>query len=349
MSKMLRFPKLGHLIHMPTHIDVLIGDYESCVRYNLAAIESDMMHVRVNPDSSGVSSFYFGYIVHNFHMLVYGCILGGMEGIGLKTAFELNSHVNEDLFSSNPDLAPFIESYSAMEVHLLLRFGRWKEILQIPLPQDKELMLYRSVSIHYARAIAYAVTGDIAKAKLEADLFDKYAGHPSAKDRLLHNNTISRIFEADAPMMRGEIAYKEGKYEEAFSLLREAVTLQDSLKYDEPWGKMQPVRHALGGLLLEQNQFNEAEIIFRTDLEKHPKNPWSTVGLINCLKKKYNVTDMCCSCKSSNGNKNVTPDVIAELELLQHQLIQQRNCEWADFDITQSCLCCKGNENQILI
>ena len=238
---------------MPTHIDILIGDYEACVRYNLAAIESDMMHVKVNPDSSGVSLFYFRYIVHNFHMLVYGCILGGMEEIGMKTIIELNSYVNEDLFANFPDLAPFIESYSVMEVHLMVQFGRWKDILQIPLPKNKELMLYHSVSIYYAQDIAYAITGDITKAKIEADLFDKFSAHPSANNRLLHNNTISRIFEVDALMIQGAIAYKEGKYEEAFCLLRKAVTLQDALKYDEPWGKMQPVRHALGGLLLEQN------------------------------------------------------------------------------------------------
>ena len=33
--------------------------------------------------------------------------------------------------------------------------------------------------------------------------------------------------------------------------LREAIELDDDLNYDEPWGWMQPTRHALGALLLE--------------------------------------------------------------------------------------------------
>jgi len=69
----------GHLLHMPTHIDVLMGDYVSCVQYNLSAIVADQKVMRISPDTSGVSSFYFGYIVHDYHMLVYGCNWEGLR------------------------------------------------------------------------------------------------------------------------------------------------------------------------------------------------------------------------------------------------------------------------------
>ena len=109
-----RFPDAGHLVHMPTHIDVLIGDYDSCVRYNHLAIAADEKLIRISPDTADTESFYFGYIVHNFHMLVYGAILGGMESIAMNTAHRLNAYLNEDLFVQNPDLTAYLEAYSAL-------------------------------------------------------------------------------------------------------------------------------------------------------------------------------------------------------------------------------------------
>lgn len=109
-----RFPDAGHLVHMPTHIDVLVGDYASCVLYNSRAITSDEKLMRICPDTAGTESFYFGYIVHNFHMLVYGAILGGFEAVGMDTAARLNAHLNEDLFVQNPDLTAYLEAYSAL-------------------------------------------------------------------------------------------------------------------------------------------------------------------------------------------------------------------------------------------
>lgn len=99
---------------MPSHIDVLVGDYDACVRYNYLAIVADEKLMRVSPDTASTESFYFGYIVHNFHMLVYGAILGGMESIAMDTAHKLNAHLNEDLFVQNPDLTAYLEAYSAL-------------------------------------------------------------------------------------------------------------------------------------------------------------------------------------------------------------------------------------------
>ena len=104
--------------------------------------------------------------------------------------------------------------------------------------------------------------------------------------------------------------------------------MQDNLNYDEPWGKMQPVRHALGGLLLEQGLLKEAEEVFRKDLDYHPKNPWALVGLITVLKKKY---DGCCSTSE-------------EISKLEEQLKKQRQLELADYEIKVSCVCCRVDE-----
>ena len=233
------FPHAGHLIHMPTHIDVLVGDYESCVRFNCKAIEADERSMDSSPGTSGRESFYFGYIVHNYHMSVYGAILGGYEAKAMELAKRLNEILKEDMFEEYPDLTAYLESYSALEIHAMVRFGRWKEILEVEFPKNKKLMLFRAATIRFARALAYASLGSVSNAKRELSIFDSLRGDPDASSRILHNNSVENLLAVDATMARGEIAYREQKYDEAFKLLRKAVDMQDNLNYDEPWGKMQ--------------------------------------------------------------------------------------------------------------
>src|SRR5690606_22944065 len=87
-------------------------------------------------------------------------------------------------------------------------------------------------------------------------------------------------------MAEGELAFREGKADKAFELLRKAVTLEENLRYDEPPGWMQPVRHALGALLLADGRAAEAEDVYRADLVRHPNNAWSLLGLQQALRKQ---------------------------------------------------------------
>ena len=99
--------------------------------------------MKVSPSTAEKESFYFGYMVHNFHMAVYGAILGGMEAKGREVAAQLNEIVNEEMFREFPDLVSYLETYAALDIHILVRFGRWQEILEFdpygrdsPLPSD---------------------------------------------------------------------------------------------------------------------------------------------------------------------------------------------------------------------
>lgn len=322
----------GHLTHMPTHIDVLVGDYEACVRFNCLAIVADLFSMQSSPDTAGETSFYFGYIVHNYHFAAYGAILGGMEAKAFEIAAELGNHLTEELFTENPNLAAYLESYSSLELHVMVRFGRWNDILQVPMPRNTDIMFFRAATITFSRGLAYANLGDIVNAKKCADQFDSIRNNPISEDRILHNNLVKNLLDVDAPMLRGEIAYFEGRYDDAFKTLRKAVELQDGLNFDEPWGKMQPIRHALGGLLLERNHLVEATEVFRTDLKFHPKNPFALVGLIQCLKKQVS---------SDLLEENDRASRLTEIQELLHIFETQRQSEWADFDVQAACACCK--------
>lgn len=347
-AKVLRttFPDAGHLVHMPTHIDVLVGDYESCVRWNKEAIEADKKAMELAPETNGPTSFYFGYIVHDYHMCVYGCILGGFEQVAMDVATEINTLINEEMFTKRRDLATYLESYGAMDIHIMVRFGRWNDILNLQFPKDKNLMLYRSASLYFARALAYANLRAPEAAIEEAAQFEKLRYHPEAPHRILHNNVVSDLIAVDCEMMKGEIAYFQGNHDKAFKFLKKAIQLQDALNYDEPWGRMQPIRHALGGLLLKHGHETQAEAIFRDDLKLHPKNPWALAGLIGCIAKQIEnesdpTTDAkSCCCEKKTEQEELKSKRISEMCELKQQLEAQRSLEWADFPITHACQCC---------
>ena len=338
---------------MPTHIDVLVGDYEACVRWNEAAIVADKKAMKISPNSTCAASIYFCYIAHDYHMLVYGAILGAMEKKALEMSNELNQYLNEHTFRGNPHIATYLESYAALDIHVLVRFGRWDKILSLELPKDPNLMVYRCASIRYARAISLANIGNIQAAKEEARLYEKIRAGPNTKDRTLHNNTITDLLEVDSYMIKGEIAFFEGKYDIAFIFLERSIILDDNLNYDEPWGKMQPIRHALGGFLLKRGFAKKAEGVFREDLKRHPNNPWALTGLLSTLKDQINrnvdtleKNRKCCSHKAIADEKSIAHSDIEqnyihnEIKDLTHAIEEKRKCDWVDFDVTHSCACC---------
>ncbi len=113
--------------------------------------------------------------------------------------------------------------------------------------------------------------------------------------RRMHNNLVVDLLGVAEAMLNGELEYRKRNYDAAFAHLRRSVEVSDALPYDEPWGWMQPPRHALGALLLEQGRIEEAEAVYRADLgldgklgraRQHPDNLWSLHGLHECLVRR---------------------------------------------------------------
>jgi len=281
-------PDAGHLIHMPTHIDLLCGHYHDVLVDNQRAVAADLKYY----ERAGAMNFYTAYRIHNYHFAIYGAMFLGQYAPALGAAEALIATVPEELLRvASPPMADFIESYLSMKQHVFIRFGRWREILAQELPEDRDLYCVTAASIHYARGVAHAALGEVADAERERALF-LAARDRVPESRLLHNNVCLDLLAIAEAMLDGEIAYRRGDHEAAFAQLRRAVALDDALPYDEPWGWIQPTRHALGALLLEQGRTAEAEAVYREDLGLagalsratiHPDNVWSLRGLWDCL------------------------------------------------------------------
>ena len=281
-------PDAGHLVHMPTHIDVLCGDYRAVVETNQSGIEADRKFLA----REGASNFYSLYRCHNYHFKIYGAMFLGQYRPALAAAEELIATLPEALLRvSSPPMADWLEGFVPMKQHVLIRFGRWKDIVAQSLPEAPDLFCVTNATLRYAKGVAHSVLGAIAEAEAEAAAFEEALSRVP-ESRYVFNNRCIDVLAIAREMMHGEIEYRRGRFDAAFERLRAAVELDDALPYDEPWGWMQPARHALAALLLEQDRVEEAAAVYRADLGyddtlsracQHPDNVWSLHGYHECL------------------------------------------------------------------
>lgn len=284
-------PDAGHLIHMPTHIDVLCGHYRDVVIYNQKAVEADRKFLA----REGAMNVYALYRSHNHHFIIYGAMFLGQYTPAIRAAQELIDTTPEALLRiPSPPMADFVEGYIPMKQHVLVRFGKWQEILDQELPEDRELYCSTTAMMIYAKGVAHSTLGNIAEAEKARVAFREAAARVP-ETRRVHNNTVVDLLAIAEQMLSGELEYRRANYDVAFGHLRRAVELEDALPYDEPWGWMQPSRHALGALLLEQGHVEEAEAVYRADLGydgklsracQHLENVWSLHGFHECLVRR---------------------------------------------------------------
>jgi tetratricopeptide (TPR) repeat protein len=283
-------PDAGHLRHMPSHLDVLCGDYHSSIAANRRAVEADRLFV----ERSGPLNFYSLYRAHDLHFIVYSAMFLGRYGDAMAAAEELSGQLTPELLRiESPPMADWLEAFVPLRTHVLVRFGRWRELVAQPLPEDRALYCTTTAMVLYGRGVAHAALGDVDAAEAARIEFVQAVARVS-ESRYLFNNTALDILAIAGAMLDGEIAYRRGQVEDGFGHLRRAVALDDALPYDEPWGWMQPTRHAYGALLLEQGRVEDAAAVYAADLGldpevsrsvHHPGNVWSLHGYHECLER----------------------------------------------------------------
>ena len=302
-------PGMGHLVHMPSHIDAWVGQWKEAVECNIAAVEADDKYVK---HTGNESQFYKFYRMHNHHFVVWCAMFEGQYETAMKyarkaaaanPAGDKNSGVQFMLAGIIPMGAIFLESYVALPFHVMIRFGMWDDIIAEPTFSDKEVFASTIVTQHYARGVAYASKGMVAEAEAEQALFYEALKNPALAGRVLHNNLMYQdpsdgpcIHLVNAAVLDGEIEYRKqflakargeaSDFTAAFDHLRRGVNLSLNLAYNEPWGQMQPVRHILGALLFEQGEIEEAEAVYRADIKLWKDNMWGLLGLKLCLEAR---------------------------------------------------------------
>ena len=336
-------PGCGHLVHMPSHIDAWVGQWKEAIDCNIAAVEADDRYVE---QSGNESQFYKFYRMHNHHFVVWCAMFDGQYETALKyarkavatlPAGDKDSGVQFMLAGIIPMGAIFLESYVTMPWHVMVRFGKWDDILAEPLYTDRDVFPATIATQHYARGVAYASKGMVPEAEAEQALFEAALQNPALAGRVLHNNLMYQdpadgpcILLVNAAVLAGEIEYRkqfqakargeEADFTAAFDHLRRGVDLCLNLAYNEPWGQMQPVRHILGALLFEQGEIEEAEAVYRADIKLWKDNMWGLLGLKLCLEARGDA-----------------PEELAEVT----RLFEERSAR-ADIKPARTCFCAQN-------
>jgi tetratricopeptide (TPR) repeat protein len=269
-------PGSGHLVHMPSHIFIRTGRYAQAADANTRAIQADEAYFTLAPPPD----FYSLYFLHNVHFLAYAAMMEGRYETAIEAARKIGKNIPPEFLKNYVEIA---DGFMPTALHVMVRFGKWNDILTEPEPPSWRI--FSRAERHFARSVAYSALGQTGKAKEEIVLLDQEAKRLTDKWKM-GNNPAKTVIAIARKMAAGELAFREGQADKAFALLRDAVAMEESLNYDEPPGWMQPVRHALGALLLANGNAAEAEAVYRADLERHPNNAWSLLGLVQSLEQQ---------------------------------------------------------------
>ena len=291
-------PDAGHMNHMPGHVHVLCGQYEKARIASLKAIAANDKYLAY----AGALTPYTTACAHDLLLMMHACMFMGRYEDSIGAANKLRAMLTKDVLSvkGRPRFATSLEGYYSMTLHVMVRFGRWQEIIDAPLPDDPELYPVSTAMHHYAKGVAHASLKQFDAAARERGLF-REAARRIPPERKVFNNSARSILAVGEKMLDGEFEYHKGNHELAYAHLREAVDRDDNLEYIEPWAWMHPPRHALAALLAEEGHYDEAEQVCRDDLglsgriqrcAQHPDNIWALRGLAECLEQRGEVEEL---------------------------------------------------------
>jgi tetratricopeptide (TPR) repeat protein len=276
-------PGAGHIVHMPAHVYIRTGDYEAAVKTNEKAAEVDRAYIK----ATGAQGIYpMMYYSHNLHFIAMCGAMNGSYAESKKNADLLVENVGPHV----KDMPP-LEGFMTIPVAVEIRFHHWNEILKMPQPDAS--MKTATVFWHFGRGLALAGTGKLTEAEAEYKIVSdaEAATPPDVIFQMPINNKAKDIMKIAKDVLGAKIAVAKKDDNGAIAMLREAVAIQDTLKYGEPPDWFYPVRESLGATLLMSGDAAGAEKVFRDDLERNLRNPRSLWGLHQALLQQKRTYD----------------------------------------------------------
>jgi hypothetical protein len=271
-------PAGAHLVHMPAHIYLRVGDWPDAIASNVHATHHALDY-RLSDDPKQELA-----CSHCADFLTYAYMMDGEEGPARDSA-EVFQKLSKDPTNT---------------LAVLERFHEWDDLLVTPeVPADAKFYNNDVHAVrgywHYGRGLAFVARGRLDRAEAELKgLKEEAALAPAAPvfgEKLDVEHSVDRLEQAgDAEALKmcmtilpARIAEARGDLPQAIAQLRQAVSLQDQMTYGEPPNWPYPVRESLGALLLKQKDAAGAEAVFREGLKRSPNNPRLLLGLSAAL------------------------------------------------------------------
>jgi tetratricopeptide (TPR) repeat protein len=262
-------PQAGHMVHMPGHIWLALGDYNTAVDVNERAVEVDQQYFA----KTGVIGSYYGYYLHNYQFVLYARSMQG-RAVETRKAADAIVEAAKAMAQAMPDMADVIGVFATFA---RIRVADWDGLLAAK--PGSESALAKSFW-HYSRALSFRGKNDSRQAQGEQKEFQTLA---AKLDRNIPwgNNKLGEILDLANSALEARL---ESTPMAAISKWRKAVDIQDRLVYDEPPAWYYPVRESLGAALLRSGDAAGAEAVFREGLRRSPRNGRMLFGLLESLK-----------------------------------------------------------------
>lgn len=274
-------PNAGHLVHMPAHIYMRVGQYDDAITANERAVKADRDYIR----HCRAQGFYPGaYYPHNQHFLWWAQLFEGRSRQALRTALQVADYALDN--NCGPSRAVEAPRLRHLPGLTLARFGRWNEVLAITRPPNSNDFLVDRALWHFTRGLAFVATGDTNTARQEQLALGAIAASDEARALSSPVFPVVDTLGVAARWLAGKVAGAQGQAQEAIQLLEQAAAAEDAIPYMEPAFWPIPVRPTLGAALLQAGDFRRAEIVFREDLRRWPRNGWSLFGLAEALRRQ---------------------------------------------------------------
>jgi tetratricopeptide (TPR) repeat protein len=266
-------PAAGHMVHMPAHIYIRVGRYADAAEANVRAIAADEDYL-VQCQAQGL--YPVSYYPHNLHFLWAAATLEGRRAAAVDAARKVaekvpHHHAGKLAWTADFPVTPML-AYA--------RFGMWQEVLIEPKPPENEP--YATGIWHYTRGLGFVARGRLDAAATELTALQTVMKHQAFATTLKELPLLTNL-QIASRILEGELGMKRGNADAAIASLREAVTIEDGIPYNEPPVWHHPPRQILGAILLEAHRAADAEVVYREDLKRFRENGWSLFGLAKSL------------------------------------------------------------------
>ena len=271
----------GHVVHMPAHIFVRVGDYQRAIDNNLRSLAVDKEFAQHWGDLPlpSIGTYPLSHKIHAGHALDfvrYAATMQGSSELAIKSAKQMAEAISQH----GTPMGRMQKRVAAPWVTLKI-FGQWDELLTIEsLPHSTP---YLDGILSYVKGSAYIAKGSLDRAKQELSNIQRIAQSPDVSVNRAGATATAELLALAAHALDGEIKLAEGDLAGAIAAFEKGVALEDTNNYTEPPDWPQSMRLYLGNALMMAGRFDEAEAVFRKDLRWHQNNGWSLFGLMKAL------------------------------------------------------------------
>lgn len=274
-------PIVGHVVHMPSHIYIRVGQYEKALEQNIRSQKVDKEFAKIWGDLPlpNLGTYPLSHKIHSGHALDFVRYAASVQG-----NYDLASESAWTMANSIKDKQIMImqgQKRVAAPWQVLKTFGKWDEILNLKPKYSGTPYLDGIWS--YVKGSAYLSKGNTEQATQELNKLKNIINSPDVDKYRAGATPVSRVLKAAAYGLEGEIFLADSKYPEAIEAFTLAVELEDQNNYTEPPDWPHPMRLYLGSALISAQKFREAENVYKRDLDWHKNNGWSLFGLHQSL------------------------------------------------------------------